>query len=84
MKIDGQIQNKNWGWGTADEIMCIDFMVSDNHRGFHSQKISIDDKIVRVKSWLKSSYTRRWDFNINLVKCQNHAVKILNQLANLK
>lgn len=68
------------GWGSACEIDFIDFVVSDEPRGFGKKIPTTLQKIQKLNCIIKSYRTRIWGGPITLFKCYDYATAELNKL----
>lgn len=63
-------------WTTWDEIDFITYTAGDEVR--RNEKVpSISERVLKLTVWIKTSETRKWPRNIDVDKCQEHAVNLL-------
>lgn len=70
----------NWSsWSTHDELMALDFMVSDSKRGADRKRITNIEKIRRLRGWMKHALTRDWQ-GVDGLECIAHCRQLLTKL----
>lgn len=65
-------------WTTTDEIKAIAFMASDEPR--NNIVPTIDERKHRIKTWLRTSKTRRFDRGVNVSYCRVYAEKLISDM----
>ena len=68
------------GWSEANEIKFLDYVVSDAPRGPYKHILTNKDKIQRLEGWLKTWTDRKRAVNVDHVRVEDYAKKLLEEL----
>ncbi len=68
----------NLVWTEKKEIEVITHMASKEPRG--DFEISVEDKIARLETWLKTAELREWPDGFKIQRCVDHAHRLLKKL----
>lgn len=67
-------------WNTDDEIKAVRLMASDKLRGDSDIAPTVEERIYRLRSWIKHSYDRKPTTGLDLMKVRREADKLLAEL----
>lgn len=65
-----------FGWTTLDEMATITFMGSAEQRE-NGTVPTKRQRIEKLRSWLRTHDTRRWNRSVKVSECVNHAITVL-------
>lgn len=71
------MSKNKYAWGTTDEKRALDYMASDEKRGRGLKRPTLIEKKRKLKAWLVTATSRRWDKAVDVEKCTHHARLLL-------
>ena len=74
------MSEKDTGWTTQDELTVLSYLGGKGVRHNSSSKPTVQQRRYKLESWLKHSFSRRWDNPIDLEQCQKFAKNMLSKI----